>query len=1037
MGIKARTLGVVLLAGSLGLGGCQKSGARVELSEASQRGEAALAGLANQVADLQSQVKQLERQSGADTNLAIQTHATPAVSSLPANLLNEAPACSSQNPSPALVTSSNERLNEVRARLRSLEARLTDKRTNNSIVSRNMRMLANEMRGHTSLYQLTGQYKVLVIPVQFADVKFAAPEFFEKDAQDYLFGAGEGSLSSYYRHASLGKLQVTGEVVEPVTVDGNLVSYGEAVTGNSDINARELVVQALQKVRASHPDDSWWESFDNWDLNDYDLDNQRYEPDGFIDAVVLITAGKPQSSCQASFDLERSRPPSAEVPPGPRHDAAVECFNRLWPHRWSISLASDDPRYSAQGPELEGTRRSSLNGFKITDHLFALDYNMQSEYSDRATFIHEFGHSLTLPDVYDNAGPGNSSGAWEVMSETTHLQAQEMSSYSKVSLGWVEPKIVKKGQQTSAYLGAYNFVPEEQRNNPQNFAGPEKNDEEVDGEIHRYDVVSLTPGFAEPVYRSVVALMGPTVEERAVVEVPASTGTYAAYSGRFDGASRSLKLKFQVPSSGDQVLHFDEIHHIETETNFESRDPVVRVVTDFDIGSILVNGAVREELRLMSGDANFDSLVEADPNCDAAKVLALRAKRIDGSISEEERGQLDEGVEACHKPAWMHKSVDLSAFAGQEVELEIRYVTDGGYTEFGIIVDNFELGGQKIDFESGDRRQAGEFELLKHGKTEIQTNQFYLFEYRSPNEDFTGPSGSLASYNMDRNIVGSAQAMFQAEGASLQERFRLVTVDYQPGVLVWYFNSKFDRRSNSPLQNGGKGYLLVVNSKVQELKMPGIFASPELFNGNGEYDAEAEGFKNFVAEQGRLLKCFGATAYYTYIDGEAPQCGDVPANQQDSMGALKLGGEILTERRAGINEFLPVDQYKNYLVAMPLRLNSSMRVGQGTFRPLQEGPAHPIRVYKAGANGEMVLDTALTSQAMSLAPVASFRDKDSVLAANPRFRSDTVVVEKKGFGFDVAQPSPRIVKLYRPDASAVENDNIHRRPRAKINFVWE
>ena len=300
--------------------------------------------------------------------------------------------------------------------------------------------MKERMQGHTQLYTFKGQYKVMVIPVQFSDTPFVNPQFFEKNAagkipaQEYLFGDHPLSMTEYYRHASMGKLHVQGEVMPAVTVPGTLARYGEAIEGASDKDARRLVVDALQQVKAQRPDPRWWSQFDQWDLQDYDGDQHFYEPDGFVDAVVLIYAGKSQASCQRDFDPEVKRPPSAEVPAGPRHDATVECFNRIWPHRWSISIASDDPLHSTEGPLVEGERRPSMNGLKINEELFALDYNMQSEFSDRSTFMHEFGHSLTLPDIYAKAGD-NSVGNWELMAGNAGDSPQELSTFSKLSLG--------------------------------------------------------------------------------------------------------------------------------------------------------------------------------------------------------------------------------------------------------------------------------------------------------------------------------------------------------------------------------------------------------------------------------------------------------------------------------------------------------------------------------------------------------------------------------------------------------------------------
>ena len=467
----------------------------------------------------------------------------------------------------------------------------------------------------------------------------------------------------------------------------------------------------------------------------------------------------------------------------------------------------------------------------------------------------------------------------------------------------------------------------------------------------------------------------------------------AAYSGRFDGDSRSLKLKMDVPSAGNAVLTFDHIHFIETETNFNSRERDIRVVTDFDLGYIVINGVVKEELRTISGDTNADTLNDTNPACAANRVLALRLKLIDGTVTDAERTEFAEKAAVCRVPTWLKKSIDLSAFRGQEVEVELRYVTDAGYTEFGIVIDNFELGGEKIDFESSADSVFGKFVRLEEGSYGIDHNQFYLMEYRTPGEDtYDGQS-----YNMDSNIRLGTQSMFVANGRTPLEQFRMVTIDYQPGLLVWYFNSRFDRQSNSPGVQDGKGYLLVVNSKVKEMPLPGILGSPELFDSEGFYDTESPVFKNFAAEQRRKFICFSAIEYYTYINGEAPNCADMDESMHNKLRDLTFDGRSLVARREGFNEFLPIEQFDMWGVGLPMRQFAGFRTGLSTFRPATAEAFAPFTVYKE-QSGQLVQDDQLTAAAATFAPVDSFSDADSVLHEREAFRGDTVVVERKGFG---------------------------------------
>jgi len=382
------------------------------------------------------------------------------------------------------------------------------------------------------------------------------------------------------------------------------------------------------------------------------------------------------------------------------------------------------------------------------------------------------------------------------MSSNANLQGQELSSFSKVSLGWLNPKVVKQGEIKSLYLGNYSFVAGERREAVSTFNGPMLNGEYYLGDNQTYDVLSLTPEFSEPVYRSAAVVTDQLTEKVQIVEIPdTEQGHIAAYSGKFDGEQKTLALKLKVPAEGDATLKFDMIWQVETETNFATPDPVIKVVTDYDMGHIVINGENLLDIRTISGDTNSDTLAEENPACEADRVLELRLKSIDETITEDEKIEFSEKTVICSAPIWKQLVFDLSDKRGQEIELEIRYVTDAGYTEFGIVVDNVTLGEETIDFEQ--QKNLGEWTYLEDGLVTNKFSQFYLLEYRTPSEVFK--SQGSASYNMDNNIDQGGQSFFlpKSTGLSTAERYRMVTMDYQPGVLVWYFNGKYTSRAAS------------------------------------------------------------------------------------------------------------------------------------------------------------------------------------------------------------------------------------------------
>lgn len=939
------------------------------------------------------------------------------------------------------------KLKSIRSSIENLENKILDRISSGSLAQTNLANIQGAVGDHTSIYSLKGSYNTLVIPVEFAaepqfDGKFKDPSRFTSGlAQEEIFGNGPNSLHSYYLQASGGLLNVSGQVTGPVTVEQPLSFYGKAVVAKNDINAEALVVDALkkvqQKVGANSP---FWKPFDRWDLNDSDKDGIYSEPDGFIDAVVLIYAGKPQNVCQRIFDPNGKKPGSDDVSKDdPRREQAIECFNRIWPHRSSIFLAKDNPDFPKSGPILEGEERSVL-GYKINDQLSAFDYNMQSEFSDISTFVHEFGHSLTLPDVYALEGDNNV-GYWDIMAQNGRNFGQEMSSFHKMALGWLFPKIVLEGESTSAYLGSSAFVSPKKREAYSSFTGPDFFSQIVRGFENKFNILSLVPETLEPVYSALMVKMKPTMTKAKEIDFPRSSGTKAAYSGRFDNGQKSLKFSIEVPQDGNSTLSFDTIYYIETETNFSSSEAEIKVVTDYDIGRVEINGAIREEFRLLSGDDNHDSLVEKNPSCESDRVLELRIKANSGTISKEEKQEFSAKLNSCRVPVWSNKTYDLSALRGKKAQIEISYATDSGYNEFGIFVDNIKLGDKNLfDFED-DFIPGAEWTASVDGQRDIQSRQFYMLEYRDPSETFA----NSGSYNNDLNIQGSqGMGMFLGAeaGPRARDRFRVVTLDHQPGVLGWYFDSTYDRRRNTPEVESqiGHGYYLPINNELREVVIPGPFAQDSFKDAEGFYDTSKESYTALSTSQNRDFKCFGYPEFARYVDGKAPDCKSF--DDVDGLKDLTLNGLKLRFRRDSANSYLPSEQRKHFVISSPgamIEGGTATRSAIQTFRHSAMGSFSPLKVWKANSAGELILDHELTASAQSITPMESFDDKlstnDSPYLKDKRFRANRATVNLRGFNFKVVSPDSGVLNQYN-SLDSDENSNTHRKPRAKVLIHW-
>lgn len=940
-----------------------------------------------------------------------------------------------------------QKIADMRLSVEALETKLVNKLSTGAVAQTNISIMKS-LNGHTQIYQLKGRYNTLVIPVEFAaEPRFDGlfkdrSRFLSGKAQKDLFGNGPDSMHTYYQHASGGLFDVAGEVVEPVRVDRPLTFYGKAVQGAKDEHAKELVVDALKKVKERVGDNpSWWKQFDRWDLNDLDSDGVYSEADGFLDAVVLVYAGKEQAGCQGAFDPKNQQPGSDDVPTDdPRHDAAVECFNRIWPHRSAVFLSKEDPDYPTRGPIVEGEDRGAM-GFAITPNTYAFDYNMQSEYSDVSTFIHEFGHSLTLPDVYALQGDNNV-GAWDIMASNARNSAQEQSSFHRIALGWLSPKIIEEGESFSAYLGSTNFTSPTQRESLPSFTGPLFSLQTLNRFQHAFSVVSEVPENSEPVYRSLLVRLKPSVKQIQEVELPTSSGQKTAYSGRFDGASRKMKFKVAVPTEGDATLAFDTIYFIETETNFGAPENDIRVVTDYDLGSLSLDGAKKDEFRTISGDNNYDTLNESNNACEVTRVLELRGKLIAKTATPDEKKEFKDKLTVCQAPTWVTKSYDLSAFRGKSVAVEIAYTTDAGYNEFGMFVDNIRVGTTTVyDFENSTI-PGTEWVVSTNGQREATSNQLYVLEYRDPLESF----GASGAYNMDQNIQGAQgmSAFLPNDGTlSPRERFRLITLQHQPGVLAWLLDTSFNRRENTPEDPAhlGRGYYLPLNNELRELTYPGVYDNPAFKDDTGFYDLNKQALQDAIKTAGAEYKCFGYSKLAAYLDGKAPACDGYP--DLDGLGKLSLGGRKLVQSTDSYNNYLPFEQRTQFAVGNPFRMiraASGFRGSFQTFRPADAGDFAPLKVWKADADGNMIIDDELTASALRMKPMSRFEDTSSLGNAahlkDPRFAANRATVPSRGFSFDVVSPDADVLARYT-SANPDDNSSIFRRPRVKVILRWD
>jgi M6 family metalloprotease-like protein len=856
-------------------------------------------------------------------------------------------------------------------------------------------------------------HRMLIIPVEYANVGFDRfdnePDADERNRQyfqellfdDDVAAPREGTLTHYYRHQSKGRYLVTGEVFPIVTVAEPSDYYGRPIQNSdgqwrNDVRAETLVEDALRAAYAQAPDFPWRE-FDVFDPADYDGDGVYDEADGYIDHFVLVFAGRGQSSCQGLYNLQQKFTPNA---PETLYDTLEpqeqECAQRIWPHRFSLTVNN------GMGPEVEGfvNRRG---GVPVTDGLWVYDYNMQSEYTDVSTFIHEFGHSLGLPDVYARQ-TNNSTAAWEAMSSTASPLPQELSAWSRLQLGWLDPCIVTPriaggSRVQSVYLKTMN-----------DWAA---------GAMNPAGLCDAAMVILPPKIRAL--RMGPLD--------PAVHGTQAAYTGQGNDLNHFMSRTFDLREAGEGpiMLELDAWFRIEADWDYlyvqastDGENYTRLMPTDkddpLDTASVMPSQRGHDGLGTVpgftgwSGDLDGDGRVETADGCDPT------AERL---LAEDQVGA-DE--DPCVAAQWIHAAFDLGAYRGQEIEIRFHYFADTAAVEDGALVDNVTLDavGFRDDFETptfeGWRVEGFS---LSPGSHDIPVPHFYLLEYRDPYEAFA------SAYNYDSALANPGFSFYRnADGG-----FEAINFRYRPGVLAWYYNGEYPWSENDPAFLGpGDGFLLLVDSTPQEFEYPSVPAEHYRTEGGWTRYEFDDGAQAWLRQAYLDVMCFQRRPEYYPLDlGEA----DLSAcRTPDALAGERLtyDGRQLLFGYTLINELLPGEAREPYKSMGTLfdinvgRGGVSYRLYDRVLRsqhsadaPFALEPfANGLEFWRPNAAGEME-----RVDGVDFAGVSAFSDSDAHL--NPHLPFGSAAVPDEGFGFQLAEPG----------AQAPEGAKV------KIYFTWE
>lgn len=355
----------------------------------------------------------------------------------------------------------------------------------------------------------------------------------------------------------------------------------------------------------------------------------------------------------------------------------------------------------------------------------AFDYTIEPEDGATGVFAHEFGHDLNYPDEYDTI--------------YSNAYGEPVSYWSIMSSGSWAGKI--PGTEPTGFSPlAKEFYQKTIGGNWLKNETVHVNDLDTKGTTITLDQASTKGSNADAVRIDLP-------DQVNQITTPAS-GSYAYYGERGDEIDHSMVADVDLTGATSATLDYDAWYNIESNWDYA----MVQVSTD--------DGGTWKSLS--TPNTNNDLVSDGYP--DIFPNLPGYTGNSNG---------------------WIHESIDLSDYAGKNIKLQFRYMTDWGTSLEGFFVDNVKVTKDGATaFEDGAEGEP-KFELdhfAKHEGKEYNSH-YYLVEWRN----HEGVDMGLAHLKRGYSIMS-----------------------YDPGMVIWYVNNAYD--NNWVGAHPGKGFVGVVDA---------------------------------------------------------------------------------------------------------------------------------------------------------------------------------------------------------------------------------
>ncbi|MGB8956414.1 MAG: immune inhibitor A domain-containing protein [Tumebacillaceae bacterium] len=353
------------------------------------------------------------------------------------------------------------------------------------------------------------------------------------------------------------------------------------------------------------------------------------------------------------------------------------------------------------------------------------DYMQMPEDGATGVFAHEFGHDLGVPDEYDTiySGKGEPVSSWSIMANGS----------------WAGKIPGTEPTGFSPWAKSYY-----QNSMGGNWTAPTVvnwSDVTAKGSQFLLDQANAPNGQNNTAIQVNLPM-------KAQADLAPKTGSYQFWGGRADKLDNIATATVDLTGKASAQLTFDAWYKSEEQWDFS----MVQVSTD---------GASWTSL------SNANTTSAHDPQADSKIVSNLPG--FTGNSN-----------------GWQAQAFDLSAYAGQKIQVRFRTMTDSGYNEEGFYVDNVKVTADGATvLEDGAENANSAFALngfTRHDGNKY-TNHYYLLEWRN----HAGVDKGLGHIS----VLGQQYS-------------------YDPGLVVWYVDN--EQTENWVGVHPGKGFLGVVDA---------------------------------------------------------------------------------------------------------------------------------------------------------------------------------------------------------------------------------